>query len=195
MRLVVSVAVGIGLAFATGTGTARAQPTPSISYPPVNHAPVATAPVLDFSGPVRDFHGPTSNMDESVTDSQGQDKRTITVAADVVFEFDKAELSDKATSRLSQVVRKLTNGAAHKTVHIDGFTDAKGTDPYNRKLSERRAQAVEEALAPRLSGTGITLSARGHGADDPVAPNTKEDGKDNPKGRAKNRRVEISYTP
>ena len=75
-------------------------------------------------------------------------------------------------------------------VTIEGHTDSKGTDAYNQKLSERRANAVKNYL----ESNGVTasrLDAVGKGESDPVVPNTKPDGKDNPEGRAKNRRVEL----
>jgi OOP family OmpA-OmpF porin len=74
-------------------------------------------------------------------------------------------------------------------VTIAGYTDSIGSEDYNLKLSERRAQAVKQYLVSR----GIAasrLNTVGRGEADPIAPNTK-DGKDNPEGRAMNRRAEL----
>lgn len=73
---------------------------------------------------------------------------------------------------------------------IEGHTDAIGSDADNQALSERRASAVSAALEAEL-GSGYTYSAVGFGETEPVAPNIKPDGSDDPDGHALNRRVEI----
>jgi OOP family OmpA-OmpF porin len=75
-------------------------------------------------------------------------------------------------------------------VTIEGYTDSKGTEAYNQKLSERRANAVKNYLVSR-GVEASRLDAVGKGESDPVAPNTKPNGKDNPEGRAMNRRAEL----
>lgn len=142
--------------------------------------PPAHAPVVDIEAPV-------SNLDESVTEAHGK----VVLAADVLFAYDKATLTEKARSRIAEAAGILRR-RAHGTVRVNGYTDGKGSTAYNRGLSERRAEAVRRELATRLHGTGIRLVARGYGEADPVAPNTR-DGKDNPMGRALNRRVETVY--
>jgi OOP family OmpA-OmpF porin len=59
-------------------------------------------------------------------------------------------------------------------------------------LSQRRAAAVRDALAPQLPGVDLTVAGRGEA--DPVAPNTRPDGSDDPVGRAANRRVTLTTT-
>ena len=81
---------------------------------------------------------------------------------------------------------------ASLTDAIDGYTDSKGSPAYNLRLSRRRAAAVRTALA-RLVGRGVRFQVAGHGEANPVAANFKRDGSDNPRGRAKNRRVTISF--
>lgn len=73
-----------------------------------------------------------------------------------------------------------------------GHTDSIGTPAYNRGLSTRRARAVQAELRRALGGGAPPVSARGRGESDPVAANT-EGGEDNPAGRARNRRVVISF--
>jgi len=76
-------------------------------------------------------------------------------------------------------------------VLIEGHTDAKGSASYNQKLSEHRAESVKTWLV----GKGISeqiIWTRGWGAAKPVAPNSKPNGADDPEGRQKNRRVEIT---
>ena len=76
------------------------------------------------------------------------------------------------------------------TVTIGGHTDSIGTTASNQKLSQRRAQAV--ATVVKAARSDLKLSVKGYGESRPVAPNTSG-GKDDPDGRAQNRRVEIRY--
>lgn len=111
----------------------------------------------------------------------------ITLNDKVLFDFDKAEIradAGKVLDTLAGALAKLPTAA----MEVRGHTDAKGSDDYNQGLSERRAQAVLEALRQR--GVAGDASARGYGESQPVAPN-EVDGKDNPGGRQLNRRVEI----
>jgi len=132
------------------------------------------------------------NLDGSVeplkTEKHSGGKTSVTINSDVLFDFDKATLTAAAKTTLDGMTGKL--GKAKGAIRVDGYTDSKGSNSYNLDLSKRRADAVRAYLAGKLSGK--TLSATGHGEADPVAPNTKG-GKDNPDGRAKNRRVTIRY--
>ncbi len=75
-------------------------------------------------------------------------------------------------------------------VVIAGHTDSRGSDDYNRELSQDRADAVFDALVDREIASS-RMTAEGRGATQPVAPNENDDGSDNPEGRAQNRRVEV----
>jgi photosystem I P700 chlorophyll a apoprotein A2 len=116
----------------------------------------------------------------------------IDLAADVLFDFDKADLRREADSALEKVAAVLRS-YPKASVAIDGHTDGKGGDQYNQKLSERRAESVRRWLAN--AGVAARMSARGWGKTKPVAPNVKPDGSDDPGGRQKNRRVEIIILP
>lgn len=147
---------------------------------PSSTGPVAQARVVDIDAPV-------ANLDLSVT----QQKDKVTLDANVLFAFNKASLTSKAKSRIAEAAAVLRKNA-HGQVEVNGYTDSKGSNAYNLDLSRRRAEAVRKALAAQLAGTGITLVAKGYGEARPVAPNTVN-GRDNPHGRALNRRVEIVY--
>ena len=67
-----------------------------------------------------------------------------------------------------------------------------GTDAYNLKLSEARARTVRDWLAKQKLIPAST-PIRGLGKSMPVAPNTTPDGKDDPEGRQRNRRVEVVF--
>ena len=113
----------------------------------------------------------------------------IDLAADVLFDFDKADLLPKAEETLQKAADLIKQRNAKGTVRIEGHTDAKGSDAYNQKLSERRADAVKRWFESH--GLHEHFATAGFGAKKPVAPNTKPDGSDDPEGRARNRRVEI----
>ncbi|GAA4636969.1 hypothetical protein GCM10023196_088940 [Actinoallomurus vinaceus] len=110
---------------------------------------------------------------------------TVRINADVLFDFGKATLTDVARRRIAEIAKQI-----HGPVRVAGFTDAIGSPAHNRTLSKQRAEAVRAELARHVK---VTITAVGYGEARPVAPNRTPDGKDDPVGRAKNRRVEISY--
>jgi outer membrane protein OmpA-like peptidoglycan-associated protein/plastocyanin len=104
----------------------------------------------------------------------------------VNFDFDKDALTVNAKVILDQVVDALKRRPDIK-VEIGGHTDAKGTVPYNRKLSERRAASVKNYLIAQ----GIEadrMTAVGYGKVVAIADN------DTDEGRELNRRVELTVT-
>ena len=115
----------------------------------------------------------------------------IELAADVMFDFDKAELRPSAIPSLRKV-GAVINGYPNAPIQIEGHTDSKGADDYNTKLSERRASSVKSWLVREDGVDGGRITTYGRGAARPVAPNAKPDGSDDPQGRQKNRRVEIT---
>jgi photosystem I P700 chlorophyll a apoprotein A2 len=138
-----------------------------------------TASVSDLSGLISDLGG-----------KQTAAGLVINFNADVLFDFDKADLKPEARptlEKLAQVVKQATKSR----VQINGYTDAKGDDQYNLKLSQQRAQAIADWLRTNASGTPGQTQVKGYGEANPVAPNTKPDGSDNPDGRQQNRRVEV----
>jgi outer membrane protein OmpA-like peptidoglycan-associated protein len=135
---------------------------------------------------VEDMGGKIENIAVKETSTEVR----IDLAADVLFDFDKADLLPKAQQTLAQAA-SIIRDKAKGSVRIDGYTDAKGSDAYNQRLSERRAAAVETWFKTQGNLKSISFVVRGFGAKNPVAPNTKADGSDNPEGRKKNRRVEI----
>ncbi len=108
----------------------------------------------------------------------------------VNFDFDKSNVKKADDAELKQAIDFVKKYPGAK-VQLEGYTDSKGTVQYNQKLSERRAEAVKQYLIKEGAVDKATISARGYGESNPVAPNKTPEGKDNPKGRAQNRRVEI----
>jgi OmpA-OmpF porin, OOP family len=132
------------------------------------------------------------SLDGSVSTNESAHEVEVTLGADVLFDFDKASLKPAARSRIKEAVAQIRKSEPSR-VEVVGYTDSKGSNAYNQQLSERRAAAVASALRSGLGGSAPTLQASGRGEADPVAPNTKKDGSDNPRGRAKNRRVTVRF--
>jgi OmpA-OmpF porin, OOP family len=154
---------------------------------------LAAAPgVVDIELPVVDLQYETASLDDSVRTAESSKQVKVTLAADVLFRFDKAALSPRARARIAEVTARISQADPHR-ITIDGYTDAKGSNTYNLGLSKRRAAAVAAAVRRRLGGATPRLVVRGHGEADPVAANRRKDGSDNPVGRARNRRVTITF--
>ena len=114
----------------------------------------------------------------------------VELPADVLFDFDKADIKKEAKPTLDNLAT-LVRGFPRAEVRVEGHTDAKGTPSYNQALSERRAAAVKAWLSSKEGLSAVRFAVRGKGATEPVAPNKKPDGSDDPVGRQKNRRVSI----
>jgi outer membrane protein OmpA-like peptidoglycan-associated protein len=107
----------------------------------------------------------------------------ITLGSDLLFDSGRATLKPGGSRALENVAR-IMRGEPERNIAIDGFTDDRGGEAANRRLSERRAQAVRGALV----AAGVApdrIVARGLGEAYPVASNAS------PAGRQLNRRVEI----
>lgn len=102
----------------------------------------------------------------------------------VTFEFNEARLRPNAQSVLDVVARGMV-GQRSLSVEIAGHTDSKGSDKYNKDLSQRRAEAVREYLIDK-GVKGESLKAVGYGESEPkIKPEKTDD------DRAINRRVEF----
>ena len=115
----------------------------------------------------------------------------INLKNDVLFDFDKSNIKPEARATLAKVALIIKKKARGKIL-IEGHTDSKGSEEYNQRLSERRAEAVKRWLVERHGLKPDRFMVRGWGETRPVAPNTNKDGSDNPAGRALNRRVVIT---
>ncbi|TQN32248.1 outer membrane protein OmpA-like peptidoglycan-associated protein [Haloactinospora alba] len=120
-----------------------------------------------------------------------EDEETVSLRADVLFEFDESALTDNAESVLEDVIEDTRERADpdNPPITIAGHTDGVGGDDYNQELSEERAESVKQVLAEEL-GDGYEYETEGHGSSDPVET---EGGDDDAWARAQNRRVEVSY--
>ena len=108
---------------------------------------------------------------------------SIQLPADVLFDFDKADIrpdAAKALANLATIIRANPNGHTR----LEGHTDAVGDASYNQKLSERRAESVKQWLVSSEHLDGSKLITKGWGKTKPIAPN------DTDANRQKNRRLE-----
>lgn len=102
------------------------------------------------------------------------------------FKFASAELSDSAKQALDVFADKLKTDNKNVYIEIQGHTDATGTDAYNLKLSEQRADAVRRYLNMKCGIPLHRLATIGYGESAPVSNNKTHD------GRAQNRRVVLA---
>jgi OOP family OmpA-OmpF porin len=118
---------------------------------------------------------------------------SLTLGAETLFAFDRSDLKPEGRARLDQLVNDLRRVKSVSSIAIVGHTDSKGTMEYNMRLGQRRADTVANYLINRgVPSSLITTNSRSF--LDPVAPNTLPNGRDNPEGRALNRRVVITVT-
>ena len=172
------LATGLALLL-LGAGTAAGQ---EVSGQVV----LLTYPVRDLVYRVEDLTAQVRNLKLKETATEMR----IELPADILFDFDKADIRPGAAEALQQAAGILRERAKGK-VRIEGHTDSKGTHVYNQKLSERRAESVRRWLAEHEGLDKIKFATEGFAETQPVDPNSKPDGSDNPEGRQQNRRVEI----
>jgi OOP family OmpA-OmpF porin len=127
----------------------------------------------------------TKQLEQQLADLKARqtDRGLELTLSDVLFEFDKANLTPGALLSLAPLVTFLRENP-DRTISIEGHTDSLGSDAYNQQLSQHRADAVRDFLVQSgISADRIT--ARGMGKSYPVASNATE------AGRQQNRRVEM----
>ncbi|OPG70335.1 hypothetical protein B1219_21190 [Pseudomonas ogarae] len=107
------------------------------------------------------------------------------VIRDVHFEFNKATLTPADMDVLSTVATRLKQETSTAQLRVTGHTDSVGSDAYNQRLSEKRANSVVQYLVENGVPRASFVSVSGAGESQPVADNKTAD------GRAMNRRTEI----
>lgn len=103
--------------------------------------------------------------------------------SDVLFALNKYELKPDAREKLAKVSGILLAYPDLK-VQVEGYTDNTGSEAYNQKLSQKRADAVRDYLVSQGVAAG-NITSTGYGEADPVADNSTA------AGRAQNRRVQL----
>ncbi|KPP98066.1 OmpA family protein [Marinobacter sp. HL-58] len=111
------------------------------------------------------------------------DRGMVLTLGDVLFDLDRAELKssgEETVTRLAEFMKEYED----RRVRVEGYTDSTGEASYNQGLSERRAEAVRDALVD-MGISRDRVETKGFGEEYPVASN------DDASGRQQNRRVEI----
>jgi outer membrane protein OmpA-like peptidoglycan-associated protein len=131
------------------------------------------------------FEPPTIAVQETAREVK------LELPGEVWFEFDQWDLRPAAEAPWQQVAEIIQRYPKAK-ITIAGYTDAKGAETANLQLSARRATSVNTWLVQQGRVDGKRMTTKGWGEGKPVAPPTHPDGSDNPEGRQKNRRVELT---
>ena len=131
----------------------------------------------------------TRALDDSTSTHAGGKDITVTLASDVTFASDSADLASGAEAQLKTVAGQLAQYPDGGTLTIVGHTDDIQDDAYNQTLSEKRANAVKTRLEQLTKLDKWKTSVSGKGESQPKIKDTTDE------ARAANRRVEITLTP
>ena len=180
--------ISVGLQFAFGAPTERpvvrsvnTEPPPP-PPPPAPPPPPPPPPDTDGDG-VLDAQDQCPNTPAGVAvDERGCTRVGSITLEGVGFETNSDRLTGDSRSVLDKVGADLKKYPGLR-VEVQGHTDASGSDAYNLKLSQQRADSVRDYLIQSARVPPSQLVARGYGESMPVASNTTKE------GRAVNRRV------
>ncbi|SMO67893.1 OmpA family protein [Solitalea koreensis] len=110
------------------------------------------------------------------------------VIPNIYYDYDKATLRQESKVVLDSLLSVL-QANPNLVVELSSHTDSRGSDSYNEKLSEKRAQSCVNYLISKGISSQVIIP-KGYGKSCPIAQNTIN-GKDNPQGRQLNRRTEF----
>jgi photosystem I P700 chlorophyll a apoprotein A2 len=147
-----------------------------------------------IQGATNGIQGATSGIQSALQDLGAKvtaQEVKIEMNADVLFDFDKYTLRPEATDSLKKV-GQVVQSYPNAPLLIEGHTDSLGTHAHNMKLSDDRAASVKNWLQRNAGIQQSRITTRGWGETKPIAPNKNPNGADNPTGRQKNRRVELT---
>jgi OOP family OmpA-OmpF porin len=159
----------LALVYKLGRPVAAPYVAPAPAPEPVVAPAPAPAPVVEAAPVVKAAPVPTSEK--------------VSFAAEALFDFDKSVVKPQGKAALDDLLAKLKGMNTEVMVTV-GHTDSIGSDEYNQKLSQRRAEAVKAYIVSKGIDTSRVYT-EGKGETQPVADNTTSE------GRAKNRRVTV----
>ena len=108
--------------------------------------------------------------------------KTLEINLDILFDTAKSEIKPEYMSQVQKLADAM-NQYENTVVHVEGHTDSQGSDAFNQKLSQSRADSVKAALITKYGIAADRVTATGYGESRPIADNSTAD------GRAQNRRV------
>jgi outer membrane protein OmpA-like peptidoglycan-associated protein len=120
-----------------------------------------------------------------VLETRREARGLIVNLSDVLFDVNKATLKPGARARVNRLAGILLAYPGQYHIEIEGHTDSMGSDDYNLRLSQNRAESVRDCLAQAGIKPDRLVAVRGLGKTAPAASN------DTAAGRQLNRRVEI----
>ncbi len=115
--------------------------------------------------------------------------KAIQINEKVFFEQGKAKIQEQSFDLLNEVAQAITETPRIKIIEVQGHTSTEGSDTFNQKLSEERAQAVRDYLVEREVGAE-RLTAKGYGESKLLVP-LDDAGKETQEAKERNRRVEF----
>ncbi|MCG7958035.1 MAG: OmpA family protein, partial [Candidatus Thiodiazotropha taylori] len=115
------------------------------------------------------------------------DNIILNLPGNITFEVDKTDVKADFVEILDSVALVL-NEYKSTMIEVAGHTDSTGSESYNQRLSQQRAQSVSEILN-RNGVAGVRIDTVGYGETRPIASNG------NAAGRQQNRRVELTLLP
>lgn len=131
----------------------------------------------------------SESLESSVSRVDEIEHSTLILSSDVLFDFDDSTLTEEADAELEAAIAEL-EGVDGGELQIVGHTDNEHTEEYNQELSEDRAEAVHNRLNELMNFEVFDeVTTRGESFREPIADN------DSAEGRARNRRVELHFTP
>ena len=119
----------------------------------------------------------------AVLQTQDTPRGLVVTMADVLFDTGKYNLRPAARERLARLSGIISSHPG-LILQVEGYTDSTGSDEFNQKLSEQRAETTRSFLIEQGLDES-TITAKGFGKANPIADNSTAE------GRQKNRRVEI----
>lgn len=93
--------------------------------------------------------------------SQSPRELVFELGADVLFDFDRADLRPEADPVLRALLEQVKAKLRKPRFSVEGHTDAKGEEAYNQKLSERRAASVRDSLVRKGGVSGASIATSG----------------------------------
>lgn len=149
-KTIANTVLNIGAIFRFGSPAAVAIAVAEPAPQPVLAAPVAETPAPVVAAPVC----------KPVLE-------TITIQSEALFDFDKYAIKGKNNQVLDEVAAKIKEHDDIEFILVTGHTDKIGSDAYNQKLSERRADAVKKYLASH-GIKDVRIKSVGKGETEPV---------------------------